>query len=778
MRRTKEEVLDLMKDHKFKLKSFILYGRNGLCKEYGDENSPKFIGKENQHKVYTENTFLAIDAENDTIEYLFNVRDADKKYPDVRIITKIGVPCKFLKNPLFSIVNFPDGEPAVLMDIVKFDIRYACTKEGLAKPSEIVKSDKWILITRSGQVFANYSSHSGPSDEIYEADTEVAVQRLFSIDRVLKEFNNVDFLDRSYYVIYNEYISKVLPKYVYYKRDFLSAKSLLNVFNGVLGYKEPERKKSKNQDFIDRMQEYDIIENNTSKISIDEIEAGIYDDNNRYRFSAVINRLNSKDDIAVVRIFPRESSIECLRLYVDKKKAVYAFLNRDNEWIAMPTPSAYQPPALYNIQYMDRYAGDIVAGTKLQYILPLMAERGIRNSGDGIYALLKDTVTEEFVKSKYYISETDYVDQKLVRNIFGKVNPKKRGFLAKVGMTKNQMDLIYKYADLLTDRDIELFNEMAERYSYRDDVERLKIRTKIQYIKNCFYCLKKVFAGDDCYKDEYFDFTSIDFFTFEKVLSLIKGPRGNDVFTLENLIELYYSTGRLAENKNYRCLQILEKVHKTYSPKAFQNVLEYLYENVGKNISYTTTRYTHCTYRHNSPMEEIYEDYLNMVMELGEDRSWYPPIEKLYEEHEKVLEKYNAFLRFKRSPCYINDHMKALAEKHKDLEYSDDKYTIFHPLTGDEIIDEGRELKHCVGSYVSNVVDGSTSIFFIRKISEKEKPFFTLELKDGVVRQVHGKCNCGTSTVDDLDDFVTKWAKEKNLKYSKRQAGACLAAGY
>lgn len=73
------------------------------------------------------------------------------------------------------------------------------------------------------------------------------------------------------------------------------------------------------------MQEYDIIENNTSKISIDEIDAGIYDDNNRYRFSAVINRLNSKDDIAVIRIFPRESSKDYLRLYVDKKNLFMLF---------------------------------------------------------------------------------------------------------------------------------------------------------------------------------------------------------------------------------------------------------------------------------------------------------------------------------------------------------------------------------------------------------------------------------------------------------------------
>lgn len=778
MRRTKEEVWDLMKDHKFHLRSFILYGRNGLCKEYGDENSPKFVGKENQYKVYSDNSFLAIDAENNKIEYLLDIKDVDKKYPDVRIVTRIGQPCYILKKPVFSIVYFPDEEPALLLDIVKFSIMDARNAENLDKPSDLVKSNKWILITRSGQVFANSNVDRNSFEDLYEADTETAVERVFNMDRIFKEFNDMDFLGRSFEVIYNEYISKVLPRYVYYKRDFLDTKSLLNVYNGTFGYKEPERKNSKNQDFIDRLQEYDILENSTAKISIGEIEAGIYDDNNIYRFSAVINRLNSKEDVVVIRIFPRESSKDYLRLYVNKNKAVYAFRNRDSEWIAMPTPSAYQPPVSYNIQYMDRYIDNVVHGTKLQYILPLMIEKGIDRNGDGVYALLKDPIAEEFVKSQYYLNEYSDIDQKLIREIFGKFNPKKRGFLSKVGMTKNQMELIYKYADLLVESAIVPFDEMAERHRYREDAKALKIRTKIQYIKSCFYCLKKVFAGDICEKEEYFDFTSVDFNTFEKVLDIVKGPRGNEAFTVENAMEVYYSTSRMAKNNNYRCLKILSKVHESYPPKAFQNVLEYLHNNVGKNVSYTMETFNGDIRHFNVPMEDLYCDYLDMVMELGEDCSWYPSVGRLYEEHQKITEKYNEFLRFKSNPEYINEHMKALAKEHKDLEYSDDEYMIFHPLTGDEIIREGIELKHCVGSYVSNVVNGNTSIFFIRKIGEKEKPFFTLELKDGVVRQVHGKCNCGTNTVLGLDDFIEKWAKEKKLKYSRRQASACLAAGY
>ena len=47
------------------------------------------------------------------------------------------------------------------------------------------------------------------------------------------------------------------------------------------------------------------------------------------------------------------------------------------------------------------------------------------------------------------------------------------------------------------------------------------------------------------------------------------------------------------------------------------------------------------------------------------------------------------------------------------------------PQSGDEIRKEGEVLHHCVGSYVDRVARGETSIFFIRKSEEPNKPYFT-----------------------------------------------------
>lgn len=65
-------------------------------------------------------------------------------------------------------------------------------------------------------------------------------------------------------------------------------------------------------------------------------------------------------------------------------------------------------------------------------------------------------------------------------------------------------------------------------------------------------------------------------------------------------------------------------------------------------------------------------------------------------------------------------------------------------LDEDELIKEGAELSHCVSTYAARIAKkGESFIMVIRKTSEPEKPFFTLELaKDLTVVQNRGEKNC------------------------------------
>lgn len=58
-----------------------------------------------------------------------------------------------------------------------------------------------------------------------------------------------------------------------------------------------------------------------------------------------------------------------------------------------------------------------------------------------------------------------------------------------------------------------------------------------------------------------------------------------------------------------------------------------------------------------------------------------------------------------------------------------------------EMITEGKVLDHCVGRYAKDHANGKTTIFLIRRIEEPERPYYTLEWKNGAINQNHTEHN-------------------------------------
>lgn len=63
------------------------------------------------------------------------------------------------------------------------------------------------------------------------------------------------------------------------------------------------------------------------------------------------------------------------------------------------------------------------------------------------------------------------------------------------------------------------------------------------------------------------------------------------------------------------------------------------------------------------------------------------------------------------------------------------------PQSADEIKEEGSKLHHCVGTYVERVARGETMILFIRKDSDPDTPYYTLEWQNNQVVQCRGSHN-------------------------------------
>lgn len=64
------------------------------------------------------------------------------------------------------------------------------------------------------------------------------------------------------------------------------------------------------------------------------------------------------------------------------------------------------------------------------------------------------------------------------------------------------------------------------------------------------------------------------------------------------------------------------------------------------------------------------------------------------------------------------------------------------PLALEELDKEGSTLRHCVSTYKQRVQNGETTIFFIRRLSDPDTPFYTLEWNHGSVVQCRGYRNC------------------------------------
>lgn len=101
-------------------------------------------------------------------------------------------------------------------------------------------------------------------------------------------------------------------------------------------------------------------------------------------------------------------------------------------------------------------------------------------------------------------------------------------------------------------------------------------------------------------------------------------------------------------------------------------------------------------------------------------------------------------------------------EKYSNLySYEDKDFCIMPPVRHNDLKDEGKTLCHCVATYAKRVATGKTIILFVRKTSEKEKPYFTLELNPVTLRieQCRGFGNC--SYPNEVKKFMDKWYKTK-----------------
>lgn len=162
-----------------------------------------------------------------------------------------------------------------------------------------------------------------------------------------------------------------------------------------------------------------------------------------------------------------------------------------------------------------------------------------------------------------------------------------------------------------------------------------------------------------------------------------------------------------------------------------------------------------------------YYDYINMCKKLGKDTTdemIYRPreLKRRHDEAVAEIEFINAKAdadKYSERYSEAEDVLKEIKDK---LEYNpaDSDYFITVPKRIIDIVTEGRCLHHCVGStdrYFDRIKQRETYICFLRKKSEPNTPFYTIEVEPGgTVRQHRGMYD-EEPEFDKVGTFIKRW---------------------
>jgi len=145
-------------------------------------------------------------------------------------------------------------------------------------------------------------------------------------------------------------------------------------------------------------------------------------------------------------------------------------------------------------------------------------------------------------------------------------------------------------------------------------------------------------------------------------------------------------------------------------------------------------------YYNKSQLAHAWRDYISdcrtLNLDLNKKSVMFP--RDLYRAHQNTIKQIKT-----KADKELDEKIKAMV---KDL---DQRYRftrsglIIRPAAStQELINEGKALNHCVGTYARGYVDKSYVILVIRKRSEPDVPFFTVQVRGHQVTQVYGRNNC------------------------------------
>lgn len=137
---------------------------------------------------------------------------------------------------------------------------------------------------------------------------------------------------------------------------------------------------------------------------------------------------------------------------------------------------------------------------------------------------------------------------------------------------------------------------------------------------------------------------------------------------------------------------------------------------------------------------EEYKDYL--IAAEGVGLELHNPVflmpKDLRKKHDEVTAAYSQILAEKRSAEEEEAYRPRREALEKRYAFSYGGMCVVVPSCANAIVEEGKQLHHCVGGYADRHIKGATTILFLRREDSQKKPLVTMEASGTRIIQIHG----------------------------------------
>ena len=144
----------------------------------------------------------------------------------------------------------------------------------------------------------------------------------------------------------------------------------------------------------------------------------------------------------------------------------------------------------------------------------------------------------------------------------------------------------------------------------------------------------------------------------------------------------------------------------------------------------------------------LYIDYLKLMeachVQINESNAC---PKDLFKAHRNMVELFNALEKERneeekrKRDEETRKKFEKLTKTRKRMEMKINGFEFILPKKASDLVEEGSTLHHCVGTYVEKHAEGKTTIIFIRKAEEREKPLYTMEFAGKDIIQIRAKYN-------------------------------------